>query len=174
MSYIEIQPNYNEIQRVSPAILFTKEQRKETLKNRKNVTNLVKLSTKSCMSRTLNNLKESFIIERYNNNNNLHWKWRFYVTLYVCKVCCLKSHIINLLLTSTAWSLRENIRPRSFMCVLSRSRSDIFPALSVNKKLFLSQHYTGKNLPNPTHFSSVPTFAINSQLFLTVYVSYTL
>ena len=19
-----------------------------------------------------------------------HWKWRFYVTLYVCKVCCLK------------------------------------------------------------------------------------
>ena len=52
------------------------------------------------MSRTMNNLKESFIIERNNNKNNLHWKWRFYVTLYVCKVCCLKSHIINLLLTS--------------------------------------------------------------------------
>ena len=44
------------------------------------------------MSRTMNNLKESFIIERY-NNNNLHWKWRFYVTLYVCKVCCLKNHM---------------------------------------------------------------------------------
>ena len=37
------------------------------------------------------------------------------MTLYVCKVCCLKSYIINLLLTSTAWSLRENIRPRPFM-----------------------------------------------------------
>ena len=30
----------------------------------------------------------------------------------VCKVCCLKRNITNLLLTSTAWSLRKNIRPR--------------------------------------------------------------
>ena len=33
----------------------------------------------------------------------------------VCKVCCLKSHIIYLLLTLTAWSLWENIRRRSSM-----------------------------------------------------------
>ena len=33
----------------------------------------------------------------------------------------------NLLLTSTTWSLRENIRPRSFMYVLSSPRSDISP-----------------------------------------------
>ena len=52
----------------------------------------------------------------------------------VCKVCCLKRNITNLLLTSTAWSLRKNIRPR-LLCthlalrvrsVLSRPWSDIF------------------------------------------------
>ena len=59
--------------RVSSAILFTKEKRKETLKNRKNFNEFSKSSTKSCMSRTMNNLKESFTLSEINNNkkNNI-------------------------------------------------------------------------------------------------------
>ena len=45
----------------------------------------------------------------------------YMVCMYVCKVCCLKSHIINLILTSTAWSSRENIRGRSFTYGLVRT-----------------------------------------------------
>ena len=51
------------------------------------------------MSRTMNNLKDSLLSWNQEQQEQQHWKWRFYVTLYVCKVCCLKSHkkpLINL------------------------------------------------------------------------------
>ena len=74
-----------------------------------------KLITKSC--RTMNNLKESFTID--------DWKWRFYVTLYVCAVCCLKKcYIINFLLTESAVVMGKYQRARS---VHKRPRSDILP-----------------------------------------------
>ena len=79
--------------------------------------------------RTMNNLKENLYHES-NNKKNKNIENDDSVMLYVCKVCMLfkKSHIINLLLTSTAWPLRENIRPRSFLlygqCTVHRS--DIF------------------------------------------------
>ena len=47
--------------RVSSAILFTNEQRMATLKCRK-INEFSKLSTKSCISRTMNNRKESFTL----------------------------------------------------------------------------------------------------------------
>ena len=47
------------------------------------------LDTKSCTSWTMNYLKESFTIMKAITEQQ-HWKRRFYVTLYVCKVCCLK------------------------------------------------------------------------------------
>ena len=65
--------------RVSSAILFTKEQRKETFKSRKKFNEFSKLSTKSCMSRTMNNLKESFTFMKTTTNKTT----RICVTLYV-------------------------------------------------------------------------------------------
>ena len=53
----------------------------------------------------------------------------------------MQYNILNLLLTSTAWSLQENTRPLSFMYTDLAVRSDIFPlmaALTVNKKLIWS------------------------------------
>ena len=85
-----------------------------------------KLSTKSCLSRTMNNLKESFTTMKARTTRTTILK----ITLYVCTVCCLKKpYILNLLLTSTAWSLPENIRPRS-LCTdlafrLGRYRQDL-------------------------------------------------
>ena len=43
--------------------------------------------------------KREFYYHESNNNRKTTLKMTnlLYVTLYVCKVCCLKSHIINLL-----------------------------------------------------------------------------
>ena len=77
------------------------------------------------MSRTMNNLKESFTIIKEITTRKTTLKVSIhYHTIRICKVCCLKSHIINLILTSTASSLRENIRlpvfyvygPRNNVC----------------------------------------------------------
>ena len=45
------------------------------------------------MSRTMNNLKESFAFMKAITTTKIILK-----TLCTCKVCCLKSHIMNLLL----------------------------------------------------------------------------
>ena len=61
--------------------------------------------------------KTEFYHHESNNNKNNNIKnddsmsWYMYMQVILFK----KSHIINLLVTSIAWSLRENIRPRFFM-----------------------------------------------------------
>ena len=68
--------------------------------------------------------KREFYYHDSNNNKNNDIENDNSMPLYtVRKVCCLKSHIINLLLTSTALSLRENIKSRSVKIV---SRKLIF------------------------------------------------
>ena len=57
----------------------------------------------------MNNLKESFTIMKAITTRKTTLKMTI-----LCHAIHI-SHIIKLLLTSTAWSLRENIRPRSFM-----------------------------------------------------------
>ena len=70
---------------------------------------------------------------------------------YICMVSKNAIIIINLLLTLSAWSLRENIRPRSFMygplpTGLIRTVKTLvwyFPVmtvLSVNKKLIIAKY----------------------------------
>ena len=52
--------------------------------------------------------KREFYYNESNNNKKNNFENDGSVTLYICNVC-LKSKKINLLLTSTAWSLRENM-----------------------------------------------------------------
>ena len=65
---------------------------------------------------------------------------------YVCKVCCLKTHIINLLFNLDRLVITENIRPQSFMYGSHPTGSvrtvkgsvwyfPVMTTLSVNKKL---------------------------------------
>ena len=62
------------------------------------------------MSRTMNDLKESFTIMKA-----ITTRKRLYVMPYVCKVCCLKTHIINLLFNLDRLVITENIRAQSCM-----------------------------------------------------------
>ena len=64
----------------------------------------------------------NFLLYESNNNNNNNIENNDSMSRYT-----YVRYVINLLLTSIAWSLRENIRPRSFMYGLSRPRSDVFP-----------------------------------------------
>ena len=64
---------------VSSAILFTKKQRKETSKRRKNLTNSVKYKSddEQCMNRTMNNLKVNKNIENdYSMSRYTYVVWK--------------------------------------------------------------------------------------------------
>ena len=63
--------------------------------------------------------REFYYHENNNKNNNIEnddYMSRYiyiYIYIYIYKVCCLKKPYNKpILLTSTAWSLREKIRPR--------------------------------------------------------------
>ena len=62
---------------LSSAILFTNEQRNETLKSSKNLKKFRKWSTKSDISRMMNLLSYMNTIK--------HWKWRFWITITILK-----------------------------------------------------------------------------------------
>ena len=65
---------------ISSAILITKEQQKKTLKSRKNLTNSVNYELDNEQSESVFYYLESI------KKQEQHWKWQFYVPLYV-KYC---------------------------------------------------------------------------------------
>ena len=70
--------------RDSSAILFIKGTTKRNFEKPQKFNEFSKLGTKSCMSRTMNNLKDSFYNHESDNNKNNNFENDDFVSRYAC------------------------------------------------------------------------------------------